>query len=237
MPAFEPENSLPGETAKNPIPIDTRKERRLLDPAERIAEILFGLIMALTFTCTISLVETSKKDVKDMLLAALSCNIAWGLVDAVMYTLTSLSVKGHGRILFNFVRKTPRPEVARAIIKDELPPLVASVVDTGTLVQIRNALLTIPESEIRVRLTIRDLKLSLGIFLLVFMSTLPVALPFVLVHNPYLALRVSNLVALLLMFLCGWSLAKYGGYRKWLTGTLLTLLGTALVMITIAMGG
>jgi hypothetical protein len=39
------------------------------------------------------------------------------------------------------------------------------------------------------------------------------------------------------MFSCGWLLAKYGGYNKWVTGFLLVLLGVSLVLITIALGG
>ena len=73
--------------------MDTREpktNKRLLNPIDRISEILFGLIMALTFTCTISVFEADKAVVKDMLIGAIGCNIAWGLVDAVMYSLLHL---------------------------------------------------------------------------------------------------------------------------------------------------
>jgi len=52
--------------------------KRILDPASRVSEILFGLIMALTFTCTLSAVEGGREDVRTMLLGAISCNVAWG---------------------------------------------------------------------------------------------------------------------------------------------------------------
>ncbi len=67
-----------------------------LDPLERSSEIMFGLIMALTFTCTVSVVA-STNDVRTMLAAALSCNIAWGLVDGAMYVLAEIVTRQRKR--------------------------------------------------------------------------------------------------------------------------------------------
>jgi VIT1/CCC1 family predicted Fe2+/Mn2+ transporter len=61
--------------------------------------------------------------------------------------------------------------------------------------------------------------------------------PFVLIGRVNLALRTSNLVAIAMMFGCGYVLARYGGYRPWTTGLVMVGLGTALVAITIALGG
>src|SRR5262245_15177788 len=96
----------PKNTHHHNIPLPPEKSKRLLDPVERVSEILFGLIMALTFTLTISVVEADNKEVRSMLTAALSCNIAWGIVDAVMFTLASLAARGHDRMILDFVRKT-----------------------------------------------------------------------------------------------------------------------------------
>jgi hypothetical protein len=65
----------------------------LLDPADRDEELLTGLIMALTFTCTLSVTD-SNSAVRTVILGALACNVAWGLVDAVMYLLDCLSDRG-----------------------------------------------------------------------------------------------------------------------------------------------
>ena len=82
-----------------------------------------------------------------------------------------------------------------------------------------------------------EMKMAIAIFLLVFLSTIPVALPFAFINDVKSGLRVSNLVAIVLMFISGWLLAKYGGYNKWLMGFTMTLLGVILVGITIALGG
>jgi hypothetical protein len=212
-------------------------EKRLLNPVDRISEALFGLIMALTFTCTISVAEADRTEVRDMLIGAIGCNIAWGLVDAVMFILTSLAEKGHDETILNFVRKTKYPEKARESIADALPPIVTSVLQKEDLENMRKALLKIPESNLKIRITMKDVKMAAGIFFLVFLSTFPVAIPFTFIHNVQLALRISNLVAIVLMFVCGWMLGRYGGYNKMRMGLTMTILGVILVAITIALGG
>lgn len=216
---------------------EPKETRRLLDPVERISEILFGLIMALTFTCTLSVAESNREDVRIMLVSAIGCNIAWGLVDAVMYLLSLLSYRGHGARILRFIRGSNLSDRARAHISSALPPVVASVISEDQLELIRQRLLTLHPEKMKVKLTWTDFKTAIGVFLLVFVSTLPVAIPFLFIHEHQLALRVSNLVAIVLMFICGWLLAGYGGYNRLFMGTSLTLLGTALVALTILLGG
>ena len=219
------------------LPPALRKEKRLLNPVDRISEILFGLIMALTFTCTLSIATTGQAEVKEMLIGAIGCNLAWGLVDAIMFILAGLAEKGHGRIILSFIRKTRNVEKAREFIAEALPPVVSSVMTTDNLEQIRKGLLNLPESSLRVKVTVQDLKMALGIFLLVFFSTIPIALPFKFIDDVQRALHVSNFIAIALMFVGGWLLARYGGYNKWLMGFFMIFLGVILVGLTIALGG
>src|SRR5204863_8249826 len=100
-------------------------QRRLLNPIDRISEILFGLIMALTFTCTISVIETERAEVKDLLIGAIGCNIAWGLVDAVMFLLMTITEKGFSLSVFNFVKKSADIKKAHQFIADSMPPVIA----------------------------------------------------------------------------------------------------------------
>ena len=77
-----------------------------IDTEDRISEILFGLIMALTFTCTLSVTQSDQATVNEMLIGALGCNTAWGLVDAVLFILMSRTVEKRGITILNFVRKS-----------------------------------------------------------------------------------------------------------------------------------
>jgi VIT family len=212
-------------------------EKRLLSPVERISEILFGLIMALTFTCTISIAEAGRSEVKGMLIGAIGCNLAWGLVDAVMYILTNLAERGRGLAILNFVRNTSETEKAKEFIVNSLPRVVASALGSDGLETVRQRLLATPSPSSPVRLGFKDFKEAAAIFLLVFFSTFPVSIPFLFIKEAEPALRFSNAVAIVLMFACGWLLGRYGGYSKVKTGVIMTLIGVILVFITIALGG
>ncbi|HTX53773.1 MAG TPA: hypothetical protein VMD08_10195, partial [Candidatus Baltobacteraceae bacterium] len=56
----------------------------LLEPSERIAEVLFGLIMFLAITGSLRVATAGPDDVQTMLRNALGCNLAWGVIDAVL---------------------------------------------------------------------------------------------------------------------------------------------------------
>jgi VIT1/CCC1 family predicted Fe2+/Mn2+ transporter len=84
---------------------------RVLDPVSRISEVLFGLIMALTFTRTIDVASGGGEEVRTLLVGAIGCNIAWGIVDAVMYLLNVMVERG--RELMH-QRALGRPDVPAA---------------------------------------------------------------------------------------------------------------------------
>src|SRR6188472_7613 len=69
------------------------EHRRVLDPIERVSEVLFGLIMVLTFTGSLSVANPDRSEVREMLYGAIGCNLAWGIVDAVMYVLASVMIR------------------------------------------------------------------------------------------------------------------------------------------------
>jgi hypothetical protein len=86
-------------------------------------------------------------------------------------------------------------------------------------------------------LTGRDLLGALAVFLLVFVSTLPVVVPFVLPLTPRRALRASHGVALALLFTVGFRLGRYVKYRPLVVGAAMIALGASLMGIVVALGG
>ncbi|HZZ74520.1 MAG TPA: VIT1/CCC1 transporter family protein, partial [Puia sp.] len=222
----------PAQLIKEPYSDD-----RLLSPIERIAEILFGLIMALSFTCAISVFEADRVEVKEMLIGAIGCNIAWGIIDAIMYLMIEISQRGRNRAIVNYVIETSDTEKAAAYIAETLSPEIAEVMGRQGLENIRMAIIQTRPVKTRTGISGRDLRTSLGIFLLVFLSTFPVALPFALIGSVHVALRVSNGIAVILLFIGGWILARYTGYNKFRTGLFLALIGAGMVFLTISLGG
>lgn len=211
--------------------------RRVLDPVSRISEILFGLIMALTFTGTISVATADREEVRLLLVAVLGCNIAWGLVDAVMFLMSATAERGHTELMLRALRRASTPQEAHGLIADAMPPGIAATLDAADFEKVRRGLLhpaAVPPTR---ALTRADWLGAIAVFLLVFASTFPVVVPFLVFSHLDTALRASNAVALVMMFAAGYWLARHGGHRPWLTGAAVTLFGVVLVGITIALGG
>ena len=209
----------------------------VLEPVERLSEVLFGLIMVLTFTGSLSVAEAGREDVRTMLAGALGCNLAWGMIDAVFYLMGCLAETGRGVMTFRAVREATDPEQACGLIADALPPLVASILQPEALEAMRLRLKELPEPPVRARWRKEDWLGAGGVFLLVFLSTFPVVIPFILMHDGVPALRVSNAVAIVLLFLGGHAFGRMTGHRPILVGISMVVLGSTLVGITMAPGG
>jgi hypothetical protein len=207
-----------------------------LDPIERTCEILFGLIMVLTFTGSISVAEGGDTDTATVLAAAIGCNLAWGLVDAAMFLIAKFADRARGLSLFRSLRQTREPDVAHRIILDSLPPLVSSALAPSEVEAVRQRLTERPEPG-GAALHRADFTGALAVFLLVFLSTFPVVIPFFVVREPAVALRASNAIAIGLLFLTGWSLSRFTGRPGWRSGVGMVAVGVVLVGVTMALGG
>jgi hypothetical protein len=211
--------------------------QRFLDPVERTSEILFGLIMVLTFTSSISVAAGGREETREILIDALACNFAWGLVDAVMFLMNRFIERARNVATLRAISGAGSPAVAHRLIVDGLPPLVSATLSTSEIESLRQRLSQQGEAHRTVRITTHDVLAAVGVFLLVFLSTFPVAIPFLIVRNPRTALRLSNAIALAMLFITGWSLGTYAGRRGWRVGLGVMAIGLVLVVITIALGG
>src|SRR5580765_1306715 len=119
--------------------------KRVLEPHERISEVLFGLVMVLTFTGSLSIAEASRENVRTMLIGALGCNLAWGVIDGVLYLLGCLAERGRNLVTLRAVRGSADSQRAQRIIGNALPPLIASILEPSELETIRQRLLQLPE--------------------------------------------------------------------------------------------
>jgi len=222
--------SLVPEKAAKPI-------KRFLDPMERISEILFGLVMVLTITCSFSVGSGGRTEVHQMLIGALGSNVAWGVIDAVLYWLACLHAHGQKIMALRAARVAESPDEARRLIAEALPPLIASAMTPTEFEAIRRRLQQSPEPPQHPKLTKDEWLGGLSVVLLVVVATFPVVLPFVFVHDPTRALRISNGIAILLLFLTGYVYGYHTGHRPLRSGLIMTVIGGAMVGLTIALGG
>jgi len=214
-----------------------KSSKRVLEPHERISEVLFGLIMVLTFTGSLRVAEAGHSEIRTMLIGALGCNLAWGIIDGVLYLMSCLAEKGRSLMTYRAVRATSDPKKAQQLIADALPSVIASVLQPAELDAMHRRLQQLPEPTDRPHLSRRDWWGSLGVFLLVFLSTFPVALPFIFMRDPRPAMRFSNGIAIAMQFAAGVIYGRCVGRSPWLFGIGMVLLGGVLVALTMALGG
>ncbi|WP_442579348.1 VIT1/CCC1 transporter family protein [Mesorhizobium sp. ASY16-5R] len=217
--------------------IQQESSKRVLDPIERISEVLFGLIMILTFTGSLSAAESGQSEVRTMLIGAIGCNLAWGLIDAIMYLLNSLAQRATDIRISLALRRATNTGEAERIIAEVLPPVVLSALRRADVERIRSEVARMPEPSDRARLQKEDWLGAIAVFLLVFVATLPVIVPFMLFSDIGAALRTSNAIAVAMMSCAGYAFGRLAGYRPWVAAGWFVLLGSLLVGLTIALGG
>ena len=165
----------------------------MLDPSERISEVLFGLIMVLTFTGSLSVAEAGREDVRAMLIGALGCNLAWGVIDAVFYLMGSLAEKGRNLAIFRSVRAAADPRAGAAADRGRAAARWSRRWSSPPeLEALHQRLRQLPEPPGPARLSGSDWRGAAGVFLLVFLSTFPVAVPFIVMQDAARAMRASN---------------------------------------------
>lgn len=210
--------------------------RRALDPIDRISEILFGLIMVLTFTGSLSVVEAGREGTRTMLVAALGCNLAWGIIDGVLYLMGGLADKGRLVRGLRAARRAGSREEAQRILAGLLPDAVAGLVESPELALIEERLRRTPEPQVP-RIERDDWRGAIAVFLLVFLSTFPVAIPFLVIDSAVRALRVSNVVAIVMLFVLGYAFGQLTFRNAWVWGVCMIVLGAALAGLTMMLGG
>ncbi len=213
---------------------------RYLDPASRLGEILFGLIMVLTITLTAGLtVADGPQGVRQLLFAAIGCNVAWGIIDAVMYIMNCITVRSGKARFLEAMQQAPDAESALRLIRDEIEPDLQDLLKpedadamSRSLVQpLRGAKIT------RKAMIRQDIYGAVACFWLVFVTCLPAALPFLFFSQPHIALRVSNGLLIALLFLVGQKWAQYVRVNRLAAGAAMVALGLALVGSAILLGG
>ena len=212
------------------------ERNRLLDPIERVSEIIFGLIMAVTIVGSLSIATAGAHEVRTAMVAALGCNLAWGLVDAVMYLVRTLTERRRNLELARRALDAD-PDTAHRLITMTLPEHVAAISGPMELEGMRRRLLALPASQ-PAGLGREDYLAAAGVFLLVVAATFPVVLPFLVTNDAALAMQWSRAITLAMLFAAGLALGRHAGHAHPVrTGLLMLLLGASLIAAVKALGG
>lgn len=224
--------------------VDVRRNSfaaRHLDPGSHMGEILFGLIMTLTFTLAAGIViqEEGPEGAREMLIGILGCNLAWGIIDGVLYVLGKVFDRGRLRRIGFHVRQATSETEAHQVVADELDEILVPVTDEPARRRLYGSILerarSTPPGANHVRR--EDVMGGLAAGWVVFACSFPAVLPFLFLDEPRLALRVSNAVLLGLLFFVGWRSARHTLLNPWIGGGVFLLVGSLLVALAIPLGG
>jgi hypothetical protein len=214
---------------------------RYLDPATALAEILFGLIMTLTFTLGAGLLidDEGRAGARELLIAVIGCNVAWGIIDGALFLVGQLFDRGRLQRLGRSIRRASNQPAAVALVAAELNPLLGTVLSpreaSALYNRIADNVASKPEADAQIT---RDDWLGAAVsFGLVVISSIPAAIPFMLIDDARLALRVSNAVLVTLLFFTGFWWARYTTAKPWQAGLAFLVVGIGLVAAAIALGG
>jgi VIT1/CCC1 family predicted Fe2+/Mn2+ transporter len=219
---------------------------RLLDPLDRLVEGIYSVLIVLTFTLAVRVVDAnasiavSSALAKELFWACLGCAIAWGLIDSVMYILSSMAERGQELRMARIIRDSANETEGVAAFADQLgilAPLTTPEEQQSLYSGLFRRLQDAPLPD-RAGFKREDFAGALGTFLVAVGAALPVVLPLLIFgQNAWLAVRISNLVACAMLFIMGFRWAKYAGGKPLLSGLFLVLIGLALVVVAIPLGG
>ena len=215
--------------------------QRYLDPASSLGEVLFGLIMTLTFTLGAGIIieDEGREGARQLLIAAIGCNIAWGVIDGALYIVGQLFDRGRIRRVGLAVREAPNERAAVALVAGELDEMLEGVTKESE----RQALYRRVAANVRDKppapnpVTKSDLMGAFASFWLVVISSAPAAIPFLLFDEAHFALRMSNAILLAFLFVTGYWWARYTLGKPWRVGLMFLVGGIALVWVAIQLGG
>lgn len=213
-----------------------------LDSGTRMGEILFGLVMTLTFTLGAGLVleQEGREGARALLVATIGCNVAWGLIDGVFYVLGRVFERGRQVRIAQEVRAAATPAEAERRVAEELDGPLATLAEEPA----RRALYASIARSLAgaaaapgARVTRSDLAGGFWAGWLVFACSFPAAIPFFFIDEPHVALRVSNLLLIVLLAIVGYRAGREAHARPWASAGTFVVVGLLLVVAAIALGG
>ena len=219
---------------------------RLLDPLDRLVEGIYSVLIVLTFTLAVRVVDAnapaaiSSLLAKEFFLACFGCAIAWGLIDGIMYILASIAERGHDLRVARSIRDSTDETEGIAAFAEQLGALAPITTPEEQQTLFSDLFHRLQDAPLPDRAGFKreDFAGALGTFLVAVGAAIPVVLPLLIFgQNAWLAVCISNLVACAMLFIMGFRWARYAGGKPLLAGLFLVLIGLAMVVVAIPLGG
>jgi hypothetical protein len=204
------------------------------------AEVMYAVIIAMTFTSTLrghdDIYETLYQTI---VYSALFCCIAWGVADGLFYAWERRhNIKTENEIIES--SKSEHNEAAISLIREELDDTILRNLNKKNREELYQKLVKhLAEVGIREKPSARDsVNIILATFLISTIAGLIVVAPFLLMDDLSIALNISNMLGISLLFIIGYY-RSHGQDRsaKLIIGLGTAAIGLIIAIITILLGG
>jgi hypothetical protein len=236
---------------KRPPPKENLVDRfldQVLDPIDRLTASIYSILIVLTFTIAFSILmhgpgyaEPVPEDFgSELFFAVLGATVAWGLIDGIMFALLSMLERGEKHRFLEELQAAETDTAAVDVVADEFDYLLEPITSEHQRQHLYvDVLEHLRDSQPRpVGFQRSDLIEALGSAAIAVVAVIPSLLPlWLLRHDPLPAMRISNVISFIMLFILGYRWGIYTGANPWRTGLLLFFTGFILVAIAILLGG
>jgi VIT1/CCC1 family predicted Fe2+/Mn2+ transporter len=172
--------------------------------------------------------------------AIVGCNVAWGVIDATLFVLSTLFFRSRRAHFFREIKSVGNEAEALAAVEREFDlegePVTVLPEDRAALYK-SLLVMSMHTTPARAGLRRQDFVSAFIVFVLVSTTVIPGVIPLLLIADSNFALRVSNWLLILLLFVVGCWWGRYGDSPPWRVGLTAMLLGILMVLVAIALGG
>jgi hypothetical protein len=204
------------------------------------SEPMFGVIMVVCFTSLLrAYPQVADQILGTILLSALMCCIAWGLVDGIFYAWEAHYELDKKKKIQALASSSEGAGQARDLVEDNLGDTLVDLLDDKEKEQIYQIVhAKVPGIELG-KVSLKDDAMTILIaFGLVVGSSIIVMIPFLVVNDVMTALKISNLTGIILLFFMGfWREEEPAVSKKLITGGVTALVALIITLVTIALGG
>ncbi len=190
--------------------------------------------MVLAVTGTVGLETGSRVAV---ISAGIGACIAWGMVDGIIYVYSNLLERG--RIALSVLEASTCTGEGCDLrkVKEELEGTIVDTLSDRERHEVaQHILIRLKPVENYTRATKEDILGGMAVGTLVFISGIPVLLPF-LFYDGIWAARFSHVIGLIMLFSIGYRWGGYVGRSKLWTGVVMMGVGAVITGVVIVLGG
>lgn len=221
---------------------------RILDPIDRLTASIYSILIVLTFTLAFSVImhgpgyeqPVPENFGTELFFAVVGAAVAWGLIDGIMFALLSMLERGEKHRFLQELQAAETDEAGVDVIADEFDYLLEPITgESQRQVLYADVLEHLRDSQPRpVGFQRDDLVEALGSALIAVVAIVPSLVPLWLLRDdPLPAMRISNVVSFIMLFVLGYRWGTYTGSNPWKTGALLFFAGVILMSIAMPLGG